>query len=447
MPKSKTIFLCSKCDNQFPVWQGRCPECSAWGTLEPQISQTKNNLEKVKAPNVTSFTEIQGKGVARLVTGINELDHVLGGGIVPGSLSLLGGAPGIGKSTLVVQIASGLAEQKKKTLYVSGEESGEQIKLRLDRLKLSGEMMDFLGETEVESIIAAAESNKPDFLIVDSIQTMTSSLLPSEAGTIAQVRTVTNQLLQFAKKQTCAVLIIGHVTKEGSVAGPKTLEHLVDTVLYLEGDNKHQYRLLRSAKNRFGSTNEIGIFSMNKTGLVEVPNPSEMFLSERQPGSGTVVTATVEGSRAWLVELQALVNPTVFGMPRRTAMGVDAQRLQLIMAVLSRRVGLKLGAQDVYLNVVGGLSVKEPAADLAVATAIASALKDKSVDPKTAMISEVGLGGELRSVSNIDKRIVELTKLGFNRVVLSHNSQVKAGKINLVKVKTVREALKIIINY
>lgn len=444
MVKAKTLYACSNCDSQFPAWQGRCPECSAWGTLEPRVAPGSRAEAVASAPvgAVTSFKSLEGKTIARSKTGINELDQVLGGGIVPGSLILLGGEPGIGKSTLVLQLATGLARSGASTLYVSGEESGDQLKLRLDRLGLSADKLDFLGETGVETIIATAQKTKPALVIVDSVQTMTSQLLPAEAGTIAQVRTVTNQLLEFAKRGRTSVILIGHVTKEGQVAGPKTLEHLVDTVLSLEGDHQHQYRILRATKNRFGSTNETGVFAMEETGLVEVPNPSAMFLAERQNGSGSVVAATIEGSRAWLVEVQALVNPTVFGLPRRTATGVDAQRLQLLLAVLTRRVGYALGSQDVYVNVVGGFRLQEPAVDLAVAAAVASAFRDVTLDPLTAFVGEVGLGGELRSVSYLDRRIAEVAKLGFKRMIVSAGSQAKPGKLEIVRVKTLSEGLK-----
>jgi DNA repair protein RadA/Sms len=441
MPKPKALYVCSNCDGQFPTWQGRCPECSAWGTLELKAG-SEARLSDAKPGVATPFSTLEGKTFSRLTTGMSELDHVLGGGIVPGSLLLLGGEPGIGKSTLVLELAAGLARQKQATLYVSGEESGEQLKLRLDRLKLPTDQLSFLGATDVETILATARDAKPALVIVDSIQTTTSAQLPAEAGTIAQVRTVTNALLDFAKKGTTSVIIIGHVTKEGQVAGPKTLEHLVDTVLYLEGDHQHQYRLLRATKNRFGSTNEIGVFAMEGRGLVEVANPSALFLAERQAGSGSVVTASVEGSRAWLVEVQALVNPTAFGLPRRTGSGVDAQRLQLLIAVLSRRVGFSLGNQDVFVNVVGGFRLTEPAADLAIAAAVASSFRDVKLDSETALVGEVGLGGELRSVPFLDRRVAEVSKLGFKRMIISAGSQASSSKLQLIRVKTLREGLK-----
>lgn len=443
MARTKTLFVCSNCDGQFPTWQGRCSECGAWGTLEVQAAASASARAAANMPagKVRPFAELEARDVDRVLTGIHELDHVLGGGMVPGSLILLGGEPGIGKSTLVLQIAAGIGRTDSKALYVSGEESGEQMKLRLDRLKLSPKDLIYLGETQVETILATAAKERPGLIIVDSIQTATSASLPAEAGTIAQVRTVTNQLLEYAKRNHCSIIIIGHVTKEGYVAGPKTLEHLVDTVLYLEGDSQHSFRILRSAKNRFGSTNEVGVFAMEQQGLIEVANPSAAFLAERQPGSGSVVTPMIEGTRAWLIEVQALVNPTVFGLPRRTSSGVDQQRLQLLLAVLTRRVGLKLGTQDVYLNVVGGFELGEPAGDLAIATAVASALRDIPVDPKTALVGEVGLGGELRSVSALDRRMAEVAKLGFTKLIVSANSQAATKRIELVRVRTLAEAL------
>lgn len=442
MPKPKTIFRCAKCDSQFPTWQGRCPECGSWGTLEAQAQTSERASIQKPVGKSTPFASLRGREIERFQTGLNEVDRVLGGGLVPGSVTLISGEPGIGKSTLVIQIASQLSKQG-PVLYVSGEESGDQVKLRLDRLGLAVGRLQYLGETNVESVLATVAAEKPKLAIIDSIQTMTSDLIPSEAGTVGQVRTVTLALMEYAKQSGCPFIIIGHVTKEGTVAGPKTLEHLVDAVLALEGDSQHAYRLLRSTKNRFGSTNEVGVFSMEAKGLVEVPNPSALFLEERpESASGSVVTATVEGSRAWLVEVQALVNPTVFGLPRRTASGIDFNRLQLILAVLGRRLGFKLGALDVFVNVVGGFKLTEPAADLAIAAAVASAVKNHPVEPKTVLIGEVGLAGELRSVPNLDLRVNEALRLGFTKIIVSAGSQIKASTAGIIRARTVGEALR-----
>ncbi|USN53687.1 MAG: DNA repair protein RadA [Candidatus Nomurabacteria bacterium] len=439
--RNSTLFVCSKCDAQYSSWQGRCAECQAWGTLEPANASASDQMVSATKPAAaTPLHELRGSNVERFSTGIAECDRVLGGGIVPGAMLLLAGAPGIGKSTLVLQLASHIAKGG-KVLYVSGEESGEQVKLRLDRLGLSAENIDFISSTVIEPCLAAADKLKPRLIIFDSVQTLASSSIPSEAGTVGQVRTVTNLAMHYAKNHTVATLLIGHVTKEGVTAGPKTLEHLVDTVLSLEGDNKHQFRLLRSSKNRFGTTNEVGVFTLEEKGLREVANPSERFLEERQQGSGSVVTATMEGTRAWLAEIQALVNPSVFGMPRRSATGVDGQRLQLILAVLTRRAGLQLGTQDVFVNVVGGISVREPAADLAIALAVASAFRNVSFDSHTAMLGEIGLGGEVRSVGQIEQRVRELERMDFKRVLVSAKTKMKKSGIEIIPVATVKDAI------
>jgi DNA repair protein RadA/Sms len=364
---------------------------------------------------------------------------VLGGGIVPGSLVLLGGEPGIGKSTLVLQLAERLAKQS--VLYVSGEESAEQIKMRLDRLKLPSVNLKFLGETDIEVVCATIEKTKPILAIVDSIQTIWFSNLPSEAGSVNQVRACTAKLLETAKRTHIPIIIIGHITKEGLVAGPKTLEHLVDTVLYLEGDPFHNFRLLRAVKNRFGATNEVGVFDMRENGLVEVKNPSEVFLASRDMNlAGVMVGAILEGTRAFLVEVQALVAQTHFGYPQRRSIGFDLNRLQLITAILSRRCGVNLGNYDVHLNIAGGITVREPAADLPVCLAIISAFKNKPINSNTVACGEVGLGAEVRPVSNLEKRIREAEKLGFEKIfVPRYEREVAQSKIKIIQIKNLND--------
>ncbi len=451
---SNTIFVCSKCDAQFTKWTGRCLECGAWGSLVENVKCQMSNVKNIKAPvsKILNFNEITGKDFKRIRTGIGELDQVLGGGIVPGSLILLGGEPGIGKSTLVAQIATQVAGDKKKlhnfskhasTLYISGEESAEQIKMRLDRLGLEAKSLQFLGETNIETICATIEKTKPILTIIDSIQTMATSELPSEAGSINQVRACTVKLLEVAKKNNVPIFIIGHVTKEGQVAGPKTLEHLVDTVLYLEGERFHAYRLLRTVKNRFGRTDEVGIFEMTSSGLVEVKNPSTIFLGEREENiAGSTVTCVVEGSRPLLVEIQALVSRTYFGYPQRRSSGFDLNRLQLLLAVLGKRASINLGTHDVHLNVAGGYKIAEPACDLAAALAIASAFKNKPLPKEMVVFGEIGLGGEVRTTTQTEKRISEAEKMGFCETLMPFSKTPINSKIKIIKVKNLVEALK-----
>lgn len=441
MAKPKPVFLCSHCDSQFPKWQGRCSECGQWGTITEGVAPSVDRRQVQGRPGTpVAFSEISTSAVVRAPTGLKELDRVLGGGIVPGSLVLLGGDPGIGKSTLVLQLASAIAANG-QVLYVSGEESAQQVKLRLDRLGGHGGTIQYLSETNVETIVATIDQQHPKLAIVDSIQTMYWPHIPSEAGSVNQVRASTVKFLEAAKRDQTTIVIIGHVTKEGMVAGPKTLEHLVDTVLYLEGDQYHAFRILRSAKNRFGSTNEIGVFDMRDHGLVDVDNASQLFLADRQGGPGSCVAAVVEGSRPFLVEIQALVNPTVFGMPRRNGSGIEFNRLQLLLAVLSKRVGLKLATQDVFVNVVGGFRVSEPAVDLAVCLAVASAVQNKTVPKDLVAIGEVGLAGEVRSVGHGEQRLAEAKKLGFKHAIMAANSPARLAGIDLLGVKTVIEAV------
>ncbi len=442
--KNEIIYVCSKCEAQFLKWAGRCNECGAWGTIEAQNAKCKmqNNKSQIETGDVIDFSKIESKEINRIKTNIEEFDRVLGGGIVPGSLILLGGEPGIGKSTLVLQIVE---KCQMPIFYISGEESAEQIKLRMNRLEIQSKMLQFLGETNIEIICATLEKYKPQIVIIDSIQTMYFPELPSEAGSVNQVRVCTVKLLEIAKKNNISIFIVGHVTKEGVVAGPKTLEHLVDTVLYLEGDQFHYFRLLRTAKNRFGSTNEVGVFEMKEKGLIEVENPSKEFLSQRTTKeTGSIVTATMEGSRAFLIEVQALVSKTIFGYPQRRASGFDLNRLQLLATVLSRRCKLNLGNQDIYLNVAGGIKVEEPAVDLAVCLSIVSAFKNKSIDSNLVVFGEVGLGGEIRNVGQIDKRIIEAKKLGFKTIMIPQtNFKFAENEMQIIQVKNLNEAIEI----
>jgi DNA repair protein RadA/Sms len=392
------------------------------------------------------LTQVDSAASDRVRVPITELDRVLGGGIVPGSLVLLGGDPGIGKSTLVLQAASALARPEKPVLYVSGEESAQQIKLRADRLGASADSLYVLSETDLDRIIAATEKLSPGLLIVDSIQTVFVDEITSAAGSVSQVRECTSRLIQWAKPRQIPVLIVGHVTKEGTIAGPRVLEHMVDAVLYLEGDRFHQYRILRAVKNRFGSTDEVGVFEMADAGLREVRNPSEAFLEERNGNAaGSSVAVTMEGTRPILVEVQALTSATAYGLPRRSANGLDTNRLQLLVAVLQKRVGMGLSSQDIYANVVGGLRIVEPAVDLAVAIAVASSFKERLVDQRTVAVGEIGLSGELRSVNQLERRLEEARRLGFARAVvpaaLGRRSSGFGEGLELIRVATVGEAI------
>jgi len=444
--KATKIFECSNCGAQYQKWAGRCLECGKWGTLveEVKVAASKDTKAEIKRPSakVQTLGEIKDENVRRMKTSIAEFDTVLGGGIVPGSFVLLGGEPGIGKSTLTLQIAVALSN----TLYISGEESVEQIKMRADRIVKTPHLssLRLVNETNVEVIASTITELKPSVAIVDSIQTMYSDEVEGEAGNISQVRACAVKLLDVAKQTGTAIILIGHVTKEGSVAGPRTLEHLVDTVLYLEGDRYHDIRILRAVKNRFGSTDEIGMFEMDAVGLVEVPNPSEKLLSERgESMPGSVVTCLLEGSRPLLVEIQALVNKTVFGYPVRKASGFDLNRLHVLIAVLQKRAGLNLSQYDVHVNVVGGITADEPAVDLAVALAVASAYKDKSLGNDLAVFGEVGLGGEIRTVRFLEKRIKECEHLGMKRVLTTVKGTLKqTTKLKVINVKNIDELIR-----
>ncbi len=443
MAKRTIIYHCTRCGAQYPGWQGRCSTCQAWGTVveETVHVRTPSKADRTHAArSVTDLAAVQGQDRPHRPTGVQEFDRVLSGGLVDGSLTLLGGNPGVGKSTLVLQVAAGIAAQH-PVLYVSGEESKEQLKLRYDRLKLATRNVQVMTETDIPTIVAIIEELQPRLAVVDSVQTMTIADLPGEPGGPTQIKASTVQLLEAAKRSGTSIILIGHVTKEGVVAGPKTLEHLVDTVLYLEGDDTQTFRLLRSVKNRFGVTDEVGVFTMTERGLETVRNPSQLFLmEERIAAPGNAVTAVVEGTRPFLIEVQALVTQTPFGYPRRLARGMDSTRLELLLAVLTKRAGLPLGSQDVYVNVVGGLRVKETALDLAAALAVASGFLNIVLPEKTVMIGEIGLGGEVRPVARTTQRLAEAAKLGFENALLPAAPQ-KAGSMRVQIVRTVQEAV------
>ena len=419
MPRSKSIYVCQECGSESPKWIGRCTQCEQWNTyIEVAVKPTRTT-GKGKEVAVQELSQLSTNSVPRIPLPLVELNRVLGGGIVPGSIVLIGGDPGIGKSTLLLEVAGIIAESEGTVLYVSGEESVHQIKMRADRLGVRGEGLFLLPETDLETIIEKGHDLSPRLVVIDSIQTVYQSGMTSSAGSIAQVRECTSRLMQWAKSTNIPIFIVGHVTKDGSIAGPHTLEHIVDVVLYLEGERFSSYRLLRGAKNRFGSTNEVGVFEMRDRGLVEIPNPSAVFISQRTEGAiGSVIVPTLEGTRPLLVEIQALTSPTIFGMPRRNANGVDYNRLLMIAAVLSKRTKLPLGSQDIIVNVVGGIKVSEPAADLGIALAVASSARNIRVTPNCVAIGEVGLSGELRAVSQLEKRLAEATKLGFKTCIL-----------------------------
>lgn len=423
-PKTKTIYICSHCDAQYPKWLGRCSECGQWGTVAAQTAAPKPKIVAGTAGNVVSFSDVGGDRLRRLPTGIAEFDRVIGGGVAPGSVTLLSGEPGIGKSTLVLQVAERLAESAKlPVLYVSGEESAGQIKDRIVRLGLDPSRFSYLGETDVQTIGATVAQHRPPLTVVDSIQTVRSAEISTEAGSVGQIKASASALIETAKATGTAVLIIGHITKAGGVAGPKTLEHIVDTVIYLEGDGSQNYRLLRTVKNRFGATSELGVFEMHGAGLREVPNPSAMFISGRAPQqSGAVVTPVIIGVRVFLAEVQALVSWTRYGYPQRNAVGYDYKRLNLIATVLDQRVGVRLSRNDIHVKVSGGLRIVDPGADLAVALAITSAQRKRALGAKLAACGEVGLAGEVRPVPRQEQRIAEAIKLGFTELIVPKTS-------------------------
>lgn len=426
MVKQKTAWFCKECGMESPKWVGKCPSCDQWNSMveEPVVKASKSDAVKYTSGKAEPLrlSEISLEDTPRIDLRSVELNRVLGGGLVPGSLVLLGGEPGIGKSTLVLQLS--LRLKGRKILYVSGEESVQQIKLRAERVGAKNDECLLLSETQLESILAYAESIKPEFVVIDSIQTISTNRVESSPGSVTQVRECTAEILRFAKQRNMPFFIIGHITKEGSLAGPKVLEHIVDTVLQFEGDSNHYYRIIRSIKNRFGSTSEIGIFEMQNTGLREVSNPSELLISQhKEPISGTAVAATIEGNRPLLIEVQALVSTAVYGTPQRSAIGFDNRRLNMLLAVLEKRAGFKLSQKDVFLNLAGGVKVNDPAMDLAVMFAILSSDLDIPINKEACFAGEVGLTGEIRPVNRIEQRIGEAGKLGFKKIFVSENNQ------------------------
>ncbi len=439
MAKTQIMYKCSSCGFRTPSFQGKCPNCGEWNTLK-QVTSDKLRVTSGTASTPVDLGSLDVDSKLRIKSGIGEFDEVLGSGIVPGSLILLGGDPGIGKSTLALQISMKVSEAS--VLYVSGEESAGQIKLRAGRINKS-QQLQVLAETDLETVLATVLEVKPELVIIDSIQTMYSSEGTGVAGGVAQVTNAVQRIMQMAKQNNISFIIIGHVTKEGYLAGPKTLEHMVDTVLYLEGDRFANLRILRCVKNRFGTTNEVGVFEMLGEGLVEVKNPSQLFLGEDSiKASGNIITSVMEGSRALLLEIQALTSVSNFGYPKRTGSGYDANRLQLIIAILSKRAGMNLSNQDVYINVVGGLKIEEPAADLAVALAIISSIKDQTIED-TVVVGELGLSGEVRFVPNLEKRIKEAEKLGFKKIICPKSKIAANSKIKVLQIKTLGEAIKV----
>lgn len=446
----KTVFVCNECGYESAKWMGKCPACNSWNTFfEQKIEKITENGVKISKERNTpkALNSYKGEEVARTLTGFGELDRVLGGGIVKGSLILLGGEPGIGKSTLILQLCNKI-HGVGKVLYVSGEESAEQIKLRADRLGIDNDDIMFLGETDISIINENIEELQPKLVIIDSIQTMYSDELSAAAGSVSQVREITAQIMRMCKSKGITTIIIGHVTKDGTIAGPRVLEHMVDTVLYLEGERYFSYRILRGVKNRFGSTNEIGMFEMKGEGLVEITNPSQILISERDDNpSGSAIVASIEGTRPMLIELQALTTLSVFGIPKRTANGLDYNRLAVLIAVLEKRANLNIGGQDIYVNVVSGMKLNEPSIDLGVLCVCASSFKNVPIPKDTVIMGEVGLTGEVRRINMIEKRLKEAEKMGFKRCIIPENNKKyleEKYKMEIVGVKDIREALRVL---
>ena len=457
MAKNKTVYVCSNCGADSPKWQGRCPSCGEWNTfVEEVVPQTSSSSsrhlsfspEQKNRISLQTLRDIQAEDEPRIDMLDAELNRVLGGGLVKGSLVLIGGEPGIGKSTLILQLCNKIASLgvDSKVLYVSGEESAEQVKLRADRLGINSDNIMFLGETDIDVIDSEITSMNPKLVVIDSIQTMYSSEITSAPGTVSQVREITARIMRVCKQNQITTIIIGHVTKDGNIAGPRVLEHMVDTVLYIEGERYFSYRIVRSVKNRFGSTNEVGMFEMQNEGMIEVTNPSSILISEgSEKYSGSVIICTIEGTRPLLVEVQALTTMSVYGIPKRTANGVDFNKLALLIAVLEKRANLSLGNQDVYLNVVSGMRINEPAADLGIALVVASSFKNISIPKDIAVIGEVGLTGEIRSVNLIDKRLKEVERLGFSKCLIpENNKKILKDKYNLdiIGVRNINDALR-----
>ncbi|MGV7221019.1 MAG: DNA repair protein RadA [Nitrospinales bacterium] len=456
MAKNLSVFVCQACGGQAPKWMGKCPDCGEWNTLaEEKVEKASNkplrgSLAKNDAPVVQSITSITGFDQKRISTGISEFDRTLGGGLVMGSLVLVGGDPGIGKSTLILQTLWQMASTGIKALYVSGEESPQQVKLRAERLNALSDNLEVCSEICIEEVIRILDKTRPAVIVLDSIQTFYTNDLQSAPGSIGQVKEVAFKIFQEAKKRSLPVFLIGHITKDGAIAGPKSLEHIVDTVIYFEGDKGHSYRILRATKNRFGPTPEIGVFEMMPEGLVPVDNPSEIFLSERPVESpGSAITASMEGSRPLLVEVQALVcASTTVGMPRRMSTGMDPNRTTLLIAIMEKRLDLQLQREDIYANVAGGIKISEPATDMAVAAAIASGFQNRVIDSKTVLIGEIGLTGEVRSVAQLEPRIAEAANLGFNRCIVPFSAKklksLPKKDIDIQFVKTLAQAFEII---
>jgi DNA repair protein RadA/Sms len=447
---SKTIFSCQACGYQTPKWMGRCPDCGQWQTFVEEIQTAKSAQESVRLLGSSQTTPVSIVDIPldhedRLLTGLKEFDRVLGGGLVSGTLVLIGGDPGIGKSTLMLQALYGIAEKDSKVLYVSGEESIRQMRIRSRRLSSVSSGLMVVSENDIQSILLMAETVQPKVMVIDSIQTMFNPELTSAPGSISQVRESTMKLMLMAKKTGMPVFLVGHVTKDGAIAGPRLLEHMVDTVLYFEGDQNHVFRILRAVKNRFGSTNEIGVFEMNENGLNEVSNPSAVFLAERPVNvPGSIVTASMEGTRPILVELQALASSSSFGNPRRTILGIDQNRVALLVAVMEKKLGMHLMGHDIFINVAGGVKIDEPAADMGIVAAVASSFLDRPVRQGTVILGEIGLTGEVRAIGQIETRIAEAIKMGFNRCLLPQSNVKRTTGmkgIQLVGVKNVAEAM------
>lgn len=445
--KIQSAFFCQSCGNQAPKWLGKCPQCNEWNTFVEEIitkvNETKGSFKSSKINKPSLISEIDYTNERRMVSNDKELNRVLGGGIVPGSIILLGGDPGIGKSTLLLQFA--LSSKNKKILYISGEESEKQIKMRAERINKDSEYCYILTETSTQNIFQQIEQIKPDILIVDSVQTLHTAHIESSPGSVSQIRECTAELIKFAKETGTAVFLIGHINKDGAIAGPKILEHMVDTVLQFEGDRNYVYRILRTIKNRFGSASELGVYEMNQEGLREVSNPSEILISERDEAtSGVGIAATIEGARPLLIEIQSLVSTAVYGTPQRSATGYDTKRMNMLLAVLEKRCGFKLGAKDVFLNITGGIKIDDTAIDLAIVCSILSSDRDFALDTLTCFAGEIGLSGEIRAVNRIENRIAEAEKLGYKKIIISKYNKfsTKNFKIEIVKCGKIEEVFR-----